>query len=1052
MSAAAKKELLALIQQYLLQAGYPRTAKGLLEESGQKTFPSYPVPLLDIFTEWKKLQPKKRKANDGKRETPAKIRVPDPKSSSESSEEEEVTNAQKTNMPASNSSVVNAESSSEDEDSSSEDEAVAEKVVKPSVTGNKPNDFLQLAAQKTNSFPGKGVAVASVQAKAQQNKASVNKPLSPAVAKVGQNKVLPGKLGPASQSPVIQGRNTAHVATTKAAVASESSSSSSSPSESEEEKTLKVIKTPPIPKPAQKEAESSSEDSSDDSDSEDEAAAAAAKAATVQVVPSASDMWRHIRLKPSVQSAQVKPSPIHSKGSSVKVSPAKTPANQIRTETGNAAKNTKPAESSDTSNSSDSEDTEPSSVAQTKSPRKIPQAATTVVKNAASSKPSNKSVSVSSALKQTPKPSLTKLSSPSKKMESSESNESSSASEDETHPVPVSQKGLQTPQHPVGAKQKQADKPGNLVKAASSILKGKEAESESSSSSDSEDETVPAVLKSLPPSVRQAPAIQQQYVCPMAEDSMELYKTTPAIKASTPAQPVGATKSVPLPGSLQQAQQSEDSSQDSSDESDSEEDTVFTQKLSQVAQKPVPVPVKTATAKNASVTPGKAGSAQSPGKGTASPTKFEISLPLPSFLILMSISGSFFFSPQPPIHPFFKQVAGKAASASAKGSQVNSGTSESVSNKCQSPAIITTGKVEQNLSKKVKPSQDQALPSKPLGLIKGSESSGSSSSSDSEKKEAVTASATVKQIPQPGLAQKGGVIKEAESSSEESSDENQEEPSQSLLAGPSGPFKTPISTVLKSASPVLSTQTSGKVSNPTLSALTKSSGKSAVADSSSSDSSDSDTDAEEAAVRNLGLTTDFNFVFTEIASLPASGKQTVVVKGATGKGAVAGEKTPGRDGSKASTAKKATAKTQSNGKAKGTPAANLPLTLLSKVHPAEIGSKSNEGAVAQVPGTGAQESTGGAMKTPKATSKSGEKKKPSKKRKLAAGEAVPGEPKEKKQKGQSILDMLTKKKKKKKSKSSDVTKPPKNKDVKEKKSDKSKNVVTLPHAHIKAPC
>ncbi|XP_042304836.1 treacle protein isoform X3 [Sceloporus undulatus] len=1010
MAAAEEEEekaILAVIHRYLLQVGYSRAAKMLLEESGQKTFPSFSVPLQEIFAYWNnRSQPKKRKAADRKRKTPAKIRVPDPKSSSESSEEEDVTNAPKANVPANNSSVVNAESSSDDEDSSSEEEAVAEKMVKTSVTRSKPSDFLQLAAQKTNSFPGKGVAVASVQAKGQQNKASVNKLLSPAVAKMGQNEDLPGKLGPVSQSPVVQGWNVAHVTATKTGGASKSSSSSSSSSsESEEEKTLKVVKTPPPPKPAQKESESSNEDSSDDSDSEDggATAAAAAKAATIQ-------------LKPGVQSTQVKTtlakslpaSAINSKGSSIKVSPAKIPANQIRSETENAAKSTEPTESSETSNSSDSEDAEPSSVAQTKSPRKIPQAATAVVKNEAASKPSSKTVSVSSPLKQTPKPSLTKSPIPSKKAESSESNESSSESEDETHPVPVSQKGLQTPQHSAGAKQNHADKPGNLVKAASSILKGKEAESESSSSSDSEDETVPAALKSPPPS---------------------------ATKANTPAQPSGATKSLPLQVSLQKAQQSEDSSQDSSDETDSEEDTVLTQKPSRMAQKPVPVPMKATTAKSAGVTPGKAGSALSARKGTANATKSAAaSLQKASDISETDSSESSNSEAaakpvkQPPIHPFFKQVAGKAASASAKGAQVNSGTSESVSSKCQSPATVITGKVEQNSSKKAKPSQDQTLPSKPSGPLKGKESSGSSSSSHSEEEEAVTASATVKQIPQPGLAQKGGVIQEVESSSEESSDEDQEEPSQSVLGSPSGPFKTPTSTVLKTTSPVLSKQTPGKAGNLALSALTKSSGKSANADSSSSDSSDSDTDAEETIAQKA-----------EITSLPASGKQAVVAKEATCKGTVAGGKRSGRDGSKASTAKKTTAKTQSNGKAKGTPAANFPLTLLPKVHPVEIDCKSNEGAVAQVPGTGGATSIV-AMKTPKATkmSKSGEKKKPSKKRKLAAGGTVLGEPKEKKHKEQSILDMLTKKKKKKKSKSSNVTKPPKNKDSKEKKSDKKK--------------
>nr|XP_008103027.1 PREDICTED: treacle protein isoform X1 [Anolis carolinensis] len=967
------KELLALVHQHLLQAGFARAAKELLEESGQKTFSSSPVPLREIFTQWKKSQPQKRKAGAGKREPPAKIRVPDPKSSSESSDEE-VISTTKANVPANNSSVAKADRSSEDEDSSSEEETVAAKVVKTPVTGNRQTDFLQLAAQKTNSFPGKGVAVASVQAKGRQSKASLNKPLSPVVAKAGQNKVPSSKQGLAAQSPAQQGPKKTQVATAKVTVVSESGSSSSS-SEAEEENTPSVVKTPPTPKTDLKKAESSSEDSSEDSDSEDGGGVAAAKtkAATVQPKPSVQSPLGETTLAKNLPTSTVP-----SKGHSVKVSTAKTPENQIRTEIGNTAQSTKPAESSETSDSSESgEDEEPRPLTQTKSPRKTPQAATAVVKNAPLSTPSSK-VSVSSPMKQTPKPSAAKLRTPSKKAESSESSESSSESEEETHPIPVSQKRLQTPPHPAGAKQIQADK-------------GKEAVNESSSSSDSEDETVPMALKSPP---------------------------RPATKASTPAQPAGATK--PVSGSLQKAQQSEDSSQDSSDESDSEEDTVYTQKPSQVSQKPVSTPVKAVTAKSASVTVNKPGNSQPGGKGTASPAK-------PVAVCLQKASGSSETdssdssdsktaaktTKQPPIHPFFKQVASKAIAASPKGPQVSSSPSL---------APVTKRKVEQNSSKKARLSQGQALPVKPSGPLESKESSGSSTSSDSEEEEekkAAKPSATAKQIPQPGIAQKRG-IKKKDSSSEESSDEDQK-PSQSLLAGSSTPFKTTTSPVL------LSKQSPAKAGNLGISE------KSAIADSSSSDSSDSNTDAEVAIAQKA-----------ETSSLPASGKEAIVAKETAGKGATAGKKGPGRDSSKASATKKATAKTQSNGKAKETLAAKLPVTSLFKANPTDVSSKSNEGPVAQVPGTGALDNTDGAtpvvdIKTPKETKapKSGEKKKPSKKRKLATGETVSGEPKEKKLKEENILDMLTKKKKKKKSKSSDNTKLAK-KDGKEKKSDKKK--------------
>lgn len=113
--------------------------------------------------------------------------------------------------------------------------------------GNKTSNLLQLAAQKTNSFPGKGVAVAAVQAKGQQKKAIATKPPTPAVTKAGQNKTLPVKPGSASQPLAIAGQNASQAAAARKTTNSESSSSSSS-SESEEGKTPAAVKTP-VPKP-----------------------------------------------------------------------------------------------------------------------------------------------------------------------------------------------------------------------------------------------------------------------------------------------------------------------------------------------------------------------------------------------------------------------------------------------------------------------------------------------------------------------------------------------------------------------------------------------------------------------------------------------------------------------------------------------------------------------------------------------------------------------------------------------------------------------------------
>ncbi|XP_037364838.2 treacle protein isoform X2 [Talpa occidentalis] len=89
--ARKRRELLPLIYQHLLQAGYVRAAREVKEQSGQKSFLTQPVTLLDIYTHWQQTSEvgKKRKAEDDAALQAKKTRVSDPISSSESSEEEE---------------------------------------------------------------------------------------------------------------------------------------------------------------------------------------------------------------------------------------------------------------------------------------------------------------------------------------------------------------------------------------------------------------------------------------------------------------------------------------------------------------------------------------------------------------------------------------------------------------------------------------------------------------------------------------------------------------------------------------------------------------------------------------------------------------------------------------------------------------------------------------------------------------------------------------------------------------------------------------------------
>lgn len=114
--ARKRRELLPLIYHHLLQAGYVRAAREVKEQSGQKSFLTQPVTLLDIYTHWQQTSElgQKQKAKDDAALQAKKSRVSDPISSSESSEEEgeeaETETANATPRPTSvNSSATAAE-------------------------------------------------------------------------------------------------------------------------------------------------------------------------------------------------------------------------------------------------------------------------------------------------------------------------------------------------------------------------------------------------------------------------------------------------------------------------------------------------------------------------------------------------------------------------------------------------------------------------------------------------------------------------------------------------------------------------------------------------------------------------------------------------------------------------------------------------------------------------------------------------------------------------------------------------------------------------------
>ncbi|CAO2594191.1 Treacle protein [Lemmus lemmus] len=117
--ARKRRELLPLIYHHLLQAGYVRAAREVKEQSGQKSFLTQSITLLDIYTHWQRTSElgQKQKAKDDAALQAKKSRVSDPISSSESSEEEgeeaETETAKATLRPTSVNSSATASSMKE---------------------------------------------------------------------------------------------------------------------------------------------------------------------------------------------------------------------------------------------------------------------------------------------------------------------------------------------------------------------------------------------------------------------------------------------------------------------------------------------------------------------------------------------------------------------------------------------------------------------------------------------------------------------------------------------------------------------------------------------------------------------------------------------------------------------------------------------------------------------------------------------------------------------------------------------------------------------------
>ncbi|KFQ54925.1 hypothetical protein N333_11577, partial [Nestor notabilis] len=505
----------------------------------QKLLPSLSASLEDIFTHWEKTpsNSRRRKVSDDEEAIPEKIRVPDPVSSSESSEKEEdekekAKAANAVSLPLATNSGVNVESSEED-DSSSEEETPAGKgavAVTPAVVSGKAATNSLHSPNKPTAPTGKAAVPSAADRTVVSNKQQPNAAAA-SPAKAGQKLPGPGKPGHPTTATTKAGQSKAPVTTKAPESSSSSSSGSSSSSESEEEKETPAVKGP-APRVEVKQAagaaESSSEESSDETSSEEELATPVVQAkAAVKTVP--------------VNAAPVKSAPVPSvslrriavRQTAVTPTQAKPAATTVPTTVPGAAK---PDDTSESSDSSDSEDEELPSVTQTKPPPKSNQAVPSPVKPTPAASLSGKATPAKtlplSQGRPAPKPAVPKqakttlgrTAAPTKPAESAKPVESSdsSGSDEEDHPVPVSQKRLTEQPAPV-------PNLNQAAKAVGSTLKSQASGSGSSDSSDSEEESPAAPTQPLqavktnavpqPANVKKAPAPAAAPVPPPAESS-----------------------------------------------------------------------------------------------------------------------------------------------------------------------------------------------------------------------------------------------------------------------------------------------------------------------------------------------------------------------------------------------------------------------------------------------------------------------------------------------------------------------------------------------------
>ncbi|XP_075824675.1 treacle protein isoform X7 [Microtus pennsylvanicus] len=508
--ARKRRELLPLIYNHLLQAGYVRAAREVKEQSGQKSFLTQPVTLLDIYTHWQQTSElgQKQKAKDDAALQAKKSRVSDPISSSESSEEEgeeaETETANATPRPTSvNSSATAAELASSMKEKAQAKTKMANSVLHPA-SGKAVVHLLSGKLPKKSAEPSVNTVLASETEEEGSVKAH-GATTKPGMLSASQVSSSSEDTSSSSDETDVEVKTSGKVLHAGAASVAAKGISGKGPISAEKEKLGPIATQAKAGRP-EKDTESSSED---DSDSEDEEPVAVT---TPQ------------QARPSGKNLQVRGTSVPAKGSSQKAAPPVTPG-----KAGPAAAQARAAKPEDSDSSSEESESDsvktPVAVAPSTSPAQMkPLGKSPQVRPASA-------VSLGSSGKGVHAPCPGKAGSAAVrvqmgKVEEDSDSSSEEESDDDGAVAAVKAKALGTRATPA-----LPQKVGSVTTQVKTERRTEDSES-SEESSDSEEETAPAA----PTPAQAKPALEKQ-------TKASPRKGTPATPASTMVAPVQVSTS-----------------------------------------------------------------------------------------------------------------------------------------------------------------------------------------------------------------------------------------------------------------------------------------------------------------------------------------------------------------------------------------------------------------------------------------------------------------------------------------------------------------------------